>query len=77
MVNNVESVHPHNPAKAGKLLYENEGTNWVEQIVFSSSYYQKRIVELIDLHPGSLVQNETVQVSDDGLEGFDISEYVE
>jgi hypothetical protein len=49
VVNEVESVKPQNPTKAGKLLYENENTDWVEQIASSSSNYQKRIIELIDL----------------------------
>lgn len=76
VVNEVESVQPQNPAKLGKLLYENECADWIEQIASSSSDYQKRIVELIDLHLRSLVQNETVQMSDDGLEAFDIAEYI-
>ncbi len=75
VVNEVESLKPQNPTKAGKVLHENESTDWVEQIASSSSDYQKRIVELIDLHLGSLVQNEKNQVPDDGLEGFDIGEY--
>lgn len=75
VVNEIENKKPQNLAKAGKLLYENENTDWVEQIASSSSDYQKRIVELIDLHLGSLVQNEKNQVPDDGLEGFDIGEY--
>jgi hypothetical protein len=76
VVNEVESVNPQNPTKAGKLLHENENTDWVEQISSSSSAYQKRIVELIDLHLGSLLQNETNQPSSDNLEKFDIGEYI-
>ena len=76
VVNEVESVKPQNPTKAGKLLHENENTGWVEQISSSSSAYQKRIVELIDLHLGSLAQNEVNLGADDDLEGFDIGEYV-
>jgi hypothetical protein len=76
VVNEVESVKPQNPTKAGKLLHENENTDWVEQIASTSSDYQKRIVELIDLHLGSIGQNEVKQMSADGLEGFDIGEYV-
>lgn len=76
VVNEIESLHPQNPMKTGKLLHENENTDWVEQIASSASDYQKRIVELIDLHLGSLVENETTQVPDDGLEGFDIGEYL-
>ncbi len=76
VVNEVESVKSQNPDKAGKLLYENESTDWVEQIASSSSEYQKRIVELIDLHLGSLLQNETNQKPSDNLEKFDIGKYV-
>ena len=76
VVNEVESVKPQNPTKVGKLLHENENTDWVEQIASSSSDYQKRIMELIDLHLESLVENETTQVPDDGLEGFDIGDYL-
>lgn len=77
VVNEVESVKPLIPAKVGKLLHENENTDWVEQIASSSSDYQKRIVELIDLHMGSLVKNEINQGSCDGLSGFDIREYLD
>ncbi|MDC7218002.1 MAG: hypothetical protein PQJ28_03160, partial [Spirochaetales bacterium] len=76
VVNEVESVQPQNPAKSGKLLYENESTDWVEQIASSSSDCKKRIEELIDLHLGSLVENEITQGPDDDLEGFDIREYL-
>ncbi len=76
VVNEVESVKPQNPTKAGKLLYENENTDWVEQISSSSSAYQKRIVELIDLHLGSLKKNEINQGTSDDLEKFDIGDYV-
>lgn len=76
VVNEVESVKPQNPTKAGKLLHENENTDWVNQISSSSSDYQKRIVELIDLHLGSLVKNEINQEPSDDLEKFDIGDYV-
>ena len=76
VVNEVESVETQNPTRTGKLLYENENTDWVEQIASSSSEYQKRIMELIDLHLGSLTKNEISQVPDDGLEGFDIKKYI-
>ena len=77
VVNEVESVKPLIPAKVGKLLHENENTDWVEQIASSSSDYRKRIVELIDLHMCSLVKNEINQGSCDGLSGFDIREYLD
>ena len=75
VVNEVESLKPQNPAKAGKLLYENENTDWVEQITSSSSDYQNRIVKLIDLHLGRLVQNENNQMLDNELNKFDIGQY--
>lgn len=76
VVNEVENDQPQNSAKTGKLLYENDHTDWVEQMASTSPDYQKRIVELIDLHLGTLGQNEINQESNDDLEGFDIGEYV-
>lgn len=76
VVNEVGNAKPQNPAKAGKLLHENDNADWVEQMVFSSPAYQKRIVELIDLHLGKLGQNEVKKIPNDDLEGFDIGEYV-
>jgi len=75
VVNEVGSTKPQNPVKTGKLLHENDNTHWVAQMAFSSPAYQKRIVELIDLHLGKLGQNENNQVSRNDLEGFDIGEY--
>jgi hypothetical protein len=75
VVNEVEIDQPQNPTKAGKLLYENNNTDWVEQMASTSPDYQKRIVELIDLHLGKLGQNEINQMSGDDLEGFDIREF--
>jgi hypothetical protein len=75
VVNEIGSTKPKNPAKAGRLLHENDNTHWVEQMASISPDYQKRIVELIDLHLGKLEKNEINQVSNDGLEGFDIEEY--
>ncbi|QGY45764.1 hypothetical protein GM418_19430 [Maribellus comscasis] len=76
VVNEVESVKPQNPTKTGKLLYENDNTEWVEQMASTSPDHQKRIVALIDLHLGKLGQNEGEQVSSDDMEGFDIGEFV-
>jgi hypothetical protein len=76
VVNEVGSAKPQNPARAGKLLHENDNTQWVEQMAFSSPAYQKRIVELIDLHLGKLGQIGVKQVSSGGLEGFDIENYL-
>ncbi len=76
VVNEVENDQPQNPGKAGKLLYENDNTDWVEQMASTSPDYQKRIVELIDLHLGKLGQNEMNQMPSNDLEGFDIGEYL-
>lgn len=77
VVNEVGSTKPQNPTKAGKLLHENDNTGWVEQMASSSPAYQKRIVELIDLHLGKLGKNEKpIQPYNDGLRGFDIGEYI-
>ena len=75
VVNEVGSTKLRNPTKAGKLLHENDNTHWVEQMAFSSPAYQKRIVELIDLHLGKLGQNGNDTRSDNGLDGFDIGKY--
>jgi len=76
VVDDVGSVKPQNPAKSGKLLHENDNSGWVKQMAFSSPAYQKRIVELIDLHLGKLGQNEVKKMPNDGLDGFDIGEYI-
>lgn len=75
VVNEVGSRKPQNPAKAGKLLHENDNTQWVEQMAFSSPAYQKRIVELIDLHLGKLAQNANAVRSDDRVNEFNIEQY--
>jgi hypothetical protein len=77
VVNEVGSTKPQNPPKIGKLLHENDNTHWVEQMAFSSPAYQKRIVELIDLHLGKLGQNDNNHVSRNDLEGFDIREFTD
>ena len=75
VVNEVENTQLQNPAKAGKLLYENDNTDWVGQMTACSPAYQKRIVALTDLHLGKMGQNENEQVSNEDLGGFDIGEY--
>ncbi|WP_297096286.1 hypothetical protein [uncultured Draconibacterium sp.] len=77
VVTEVENEHPEKPSQTGKLLYENENTDWVEQLASTSENFQKRISGLIDLHLGSLGQNEGTHVSSNDLEEFDISQYVE
>jgi hypothetical protein len=76
VVNEVEKDQPQNPAKAGKLLYVNDNTDWVEQMASTSPDYQKRIVELIDLHLGKLRQDVIKQMPSNDLEEFDIGEYL-
>lgn len=76
VVNEVERSKPQNAAKSGKLLHENDNTHWVEQMAFSSPAYQKRIVELIDLHLGKLGYNGNNTKPDNGMDGFDIGDYV-
>lgn len=75
VVNEVGSTKPQNPGRAGKLLQENDNAQWVEQMAFSSPAYQKRIVELIDLHLGKLGQNANGARSDDRVNEFDIEQY--
>ena len=75
VVNEVERSKPQNAAKTGKLLHENDNTQWVEQMAFSSPAYQKRIVELIDLHLRKLDTGENKQMLDDGFSGFNIRDY--
>jgi hypothetical protein len=76
VVNEVENDQPQNPVKVGKLLHENDNTDWVDQMASTSPDYQKRIVELIDLHLGKLGLNEIKQALSGDLEGFDIGEYL-
>ena len=71
----IENEQPDKPAQTGKLLYDNENTDWVEQLVATSENYQKRISGLIDIHLGSLEQNQA-PVSENGIDGFDIGKYV-
>lgn len=71
VVNEVGNDQPQNMVKAGKLLHKNDNTDGVWQIASSSRDYQKRIVDLIDLHLGKLGQNEIKQVPSNDWEGFD------
>lgn len=61
--------------QTGILLYENENTDWVEQLSLTSDKNASRIAALIYLHLEKLEQNEA-PISDDGLGGFDINKYV-
>ena len=75
VVTEVENEHPEKPSQTGKLLYENENTDWVEQLASTSESYQKRISGLIDLHLGRLGQN-SASITDDGLDGFNIEKFI-
>ncbi|MBN2635497.1 MAG: hypothetical protein JXR61_04445 [Prolixibacteraceae bacterium] len=77
VVNEVGNEQTISNPGTGKLLYENENTDWVEQLASSNETSAKRIASLIDLHLGRLVQPEKlIQPNNDGLRRFDIGEYV-
>ncbi len=71
VVTEVEKERPEKPIQTGKLLYENENTDWVEQLASTSENYQKRISGLIDLHLGRLGQKDPKLPVDD-VQEFDI-----
>ncbi len=75
VVTEVEKEQAEKTAQVGKLLYENENTDWVEQLAATSENYQKRISGLIDLHLGKLGHNDD-PVSGNEVGGFDIGEYL-
>ena len=71
--NDQSKAHP----KTGKLLYENENTDWIEKLASSSEDNSKRITALIDLHMNKLAKNKPeIKSDDEGLKEFDISEYL-
>ncbi|WP_321996687.1 hypothetical protein [Draconibacterium orientale] len=76
VVTEVENEQAEKPSQTGKLLYENENTDWVEQLAATSESYQKRISGLIDLHLGKLGQNDAF-VFKDSVGTFDIGDYAE
>ena len=77
VVNEVGNDLPKTTPETGKLLYENENTDWVEQLATSSGKNANRIAALIDLHLVRLAKPEKlIQPNDNGLRGFDIGEYV-
>ncbi|MDX8341660.1 hypothetical protein SLH46_20850 [Draconibacterium sp. IB214405] len=75
VVTEVENEQVEKPSQTGKLLYENENTDWVEQLTSTSESYQKRISGLIDLHLGRLGHSDD-PVSGNEVGGFDIGEYL-
>lgn len=76
VVNEVGNDQTEVSPETGELLYENENTNWVEQLSLSSKKNTNRISALIDLHLGRLGQSKSNTKPDDGFNGFDIGEYV-
>ena len=76
VVNEVGNEQTKPTPVIGKLLYENENTDWVEQLATSSGKNANRIAALIDLHLGRLVQPSTDIKSDDSFRGFDIGKYI-
>lgn len=75
VVTEVENEHTEKSSETGKLLYENENTDWVGQLAATSDSYQKRISCLIDLHLGRLGHSDD-PVSGNEVGGFDIGEYL-
>lgn len=76
VVDEVGSNRTESSDTTGKLLYENENTDWVEQLSSSSCKNAKRITDLIDLHLGRLEQPNSNVKLDERLRGFDIGEYI-
>ncbi len=77
VVNEVGNHQAKTAPETGKLLYENENTDWVEQLCSTSDKNANRISALIDLHLGRLAQPEKlIQPQNDELRRFDIGEYV-
>ena len=76
VVNEVGNNLKNSTPETGKLLYENENTDWVEQLASSSENSSKRITSLIDLHLGRLEKPNSDVKLDEGLKGFDIGEFV-
>jgi hypothetical protein len=76
VVNEIGNNQASTTPKTGKLLYENENTDWVEQLSSSSDKNANRITALIDLHLERLVPPNSNVKLDDGFSGFDIGEYV-
>ncbi|NQU55029.1 MAG: hypothetical protein HQ522_21125 [Bacteroidetes bacterium] len=76
VVNEVGNNQTDTTPETGKLLYENENTDWVEQLATSSGKNANRIAALIDLHLGRLDKPITDIKSDDGLGAFDIGQFV-
>jgi len=76
VVNEVGNHQSKTSPETGQLLYENENTDWVEQLSSSSVNSANRISSLIDLHLERLVQPNSNVEPGDGLREFDIADYV-
>lgn len=75
VINEVGSHQSKTTTNAIKLLYENENTDWVEQLSSISDKNANRITALIDLHLGRLQQSDSIVKSDEGFKRFDIADY--
>lgn len=75
VVNEVGNDQSEITPETGKLLYENENTDWVEQLSSNSDKNAIRISALINLHLGRLDRPNSDMKLDDGFQGFDIEEY--
>lgn len=76
VVNEVGNDKTNATPQTGKLLYENENTEWVEQLSLTSHKNASRITALIDLHLEKLEQPISEVNNNDEFRGFDIGEYV-
>lgn len=75
VVNEVGNDQSEITPETGKLLYENENTDWVEQLSSNSDKNAIRISALINLHLGRLERPNSDVKLDDEFQGFDIEEY--
>ncbi|SHE50837.1 hypothetical protein SAMN05444274_101549 [Mariniphaga anaerophila] len=75
-VKDVETEQPQKPMQSGKLFYENQDADWVEQLAASSDENGHRVSSLIDLHLAKLEQQNSDIKIDDSLESFDIGAFV-
>lgn len=77
VVNEIGNDETEPSRQTGKLLYENENTDWLEQLASASENNSKRIASLINLHLERLESTETKTETSYGksVEMFDIVKY--
>ena len=75
VIQTVAEENTKNEQESAKLLYENENTDWVEQLSSSTNNSAKRIAGLIDLHLERLAQQDSNIDTYEGLSGFDIRDF--